>query len=110
HYGLLWWVTGYIWKGDQITSVLIFFIGVLPSFPLYMFLYGLFGGWDEATLAELRDAAALTGGVRWLARWGIYAPTALGAHISPLNGRFPITIRAAAMEEARLLTEEKVKL
>ncbi len=110
HYGLLWWVTGYIWKGDQITSVLIFFIGVLPSFPVYMFLYGLFGGWDEATLAELRDAAALTGGVRWLARWGIYAPTALGAHISPLNGRFPITIRAAAMEEARLLTEEKVKL
>ncbi|MDO9131154.1 MAG: hypothetical protein Q7U34_14935, partial [Anaerolineales bacterium] len=110
HYGLLWWVTGYIWKGDQITSVLIFFIGVLPSFPVYMFLYGLFGGWDEATLAELRDAAALTGGMRWLARWGIYAPTALGAHISPLNGRFPITIRAAAMEEARLLTEEKVKL
>lgn len=110
HYGLLWWVTGYIWKGDQITSVLIFFIGVLPSFPLYMFLYGLFGGWDEATLAELRDAAALTGGVRGLARWGIYAPTALGARISPLNGRFPITIRAAAMEEARLLTEEKVKL
>ncbi|MBU2610779.1 MAG: hypothetical protein KJ606_07530, partial [Chloroflexi bacterium] len=110
HYGLLWWVTGYIWKGDQITSVLIFFIGVLPSFPVYMFLYGLFGGWDEATLAELGEAAALTGGVRGLARWGIYAPTALGARISPLNGRFPITIRAAAMEEARMLTEEKVKL
>ncbi len=110
HYGLLWWVTGYIWKGDQITSVLIFFIGVLPSFPVYMFLYGLFGGWDKDTLAELEEAAALTGGMRWLARWGIYAPTALGARLSPLHGRFTITIRAAAMEEARLLTEEKVKL
>ncbi len=75
-----------------------------------MFLYGLFGGWDTDTLAELQDAVSLTGSVRWLTRWGIYEPTALGARISPLNNRFPITNRAAAMEEARKLTEEKVKL
>jgi hypothetical protein len=40
----------------------------------------------------------------------MYEPTALGARLSPLHGRFPITNRLAAMEEARALTEEKVKL
>ena len=110
HYFVLSVITSFIWKGDQLTSVLIFFIGILPSFPLYMFLYGLFGGWDNETLAELKEAVALTGSVRWLTRWGMYEPTALGARISPLNNRFPITNRAEAMREAKALTEEKVKL
>jgi hypothetical protein len=89
---------------------LIFLIGILPSFPLYMFFYGFFGGWDEATLAELKDAVDLTGSVRWLLRWGMYEPTRLGGRISPLNNRFPITNRSEAMREARALTEEKVRL
>jgi hypothetical protein len=110
HYGILWVISSFIWKGDQVTSVLIFLIGILPSFPLYMFLYGLFGGWDEATLNELKEAVELTGALRGLTRWGMYEPTALGARISPLNGRFPITNREEAMKEARALTEEKVKL
>ena len=103
-------MSNFIWKGDQITSVLIFFIGILPSFPLYIFFYGLFGGWDIATINELKDAVALTGNVRGLARWGFYEPTMLGARLSPLNGKFPITIRAEAMEEAKQLTQAKVKL
>jgi hypothetical protein len=53
---------------------------------------------------------ALTGSVRGLTRWGIYEPTALGASLSPLHGLFPITNRQEAMEEARQLTAEKVKL
>jgi O-antigen/teichoic acid export membrane protein len=110
HYVILSLINGFLWQGDQITSVLIFLIGILPSFPLFMFLYGLFGGWDKDTLDELKDAVALTGGMRWLTRWGMYEPTALGARVSPLNGRFPITNRVAAMEEARMLTKEKVKL
>jgi O-antigen/teichoic acid export membrane protein len=110
HFGVLWELNNLLWKGDQITSVLIFFIGILPSFPLFMFFYGLFGGWDRDTLAELKDAVALSGSVSWLTRWGMYEPTAMGARISPLNNRFPITNRPAAMIEARLLTEEKVKL
>jgi O-antigen/teichoic acid export membrane protein len=109
HYALLRWLTGFIWKDDQITSVLIFFIGILPSFPVYMFLYGFFGGWDHATLKELKDAVELTGAIRPLA-WVIWASTALGAHISPLHNRFPITIRDAAVKEAEALTREKVKL
>ena len=110
HYGVLWLVTALVWKGDPLTSVLIFLIGILPSFPLYMFFYGLFGGWDSETLAELGQAVNLTGPVRWLTYWGIFAPTAAGANFSPLNGRFPISIRPAAMQEASDLTREKVKL
>jgi O-antigen/teichoic acid export membrane protein len=109
HYAFLRWLTGLIWKDDQITSVLIFFIGILPSFPIYMFFYGFFGGWDDATLNELKDAVELTGALRPLA-WVVWASTALGAHISPLNNRFPITIRDAALKEAEALTNEKVKL
>jgi hypothetical protein len=110
HYGILMLINGFIWKGDQITSVLIFFIGILPSFPVYMFLYGLFGGWDRDTLEELKSAVALSGTLHGLTRWGMYEPTALGARLSPLNNRFPITNRAAAMEEAQALTAEKVRL
>jgi hypothetical protein len=110
HFGILSLVNGLLWKGDQITSVLIFFIGILPSFPLYMFFYGLFGGWDKDTLEELKSAVSLSGSVKGLTRWGMYEPTALGARLSPLNGRFPITNRAAAMDEAKSLTAEKVRL
>ena len=81
HYGILWFINGFIWKGDQITSVLIFLIGILPSFPLYMFLYGLFGGWDKDTLEELKSAVVLSGALRGVTRWGMYEPTAL-AHAS----------------------------
>jgi O-antigen/teichoic acid export membrane protein len=109
HYLVLRWLTGLIWQGDQITSVLIFFIGILPSFPLFAFFYALFGGWDEETLAEVRHAVNLTGFVRPLA-WLFWGASALGARLSPLHGRFPITIRPTALEEARALTEERVKL
>ncbi len=110
HYGVLWLICGFIWKGDQITSVLIFLIGILPSFPLYMFFYGLFGGWDADTLEELKSAVSITGTLRGLTRWGVYEPTALGARLSPLNNRFPITNRPDAMLEAKALTDERVKL
>jgi len=110
HYGVLSVLSNLIWQGDQITSVLIFTIGILPSFPLFMLLYGLFGGWDRDTLLELKDAVELTGPVHWLARWGMYEPTALGARLSPLNNRFPIDNRPQAMLEAQALTREKVKL
>jgi O-antigen/teichoic acid export membrane protein len=110
HFGILNWLTGFIWKGDQISSVVIFLIGILPSFPIYMFLYGFFGGWDAGTLTELRESILLTGSVRGITNWGFYKPTALGARLSPINNRFPITIRDNAMEEARQLTAEKVKL
>ena len=109
HFGILRWLTGFIWQGDQMSSVLIFFIGILPSYPVYMFLYGLVGGWDDDTLEELHKAAALTGFAKPLA-WTIWASTALGARLSPFHNRFPISIRAAAIHQAKELMAERVSL
>jgi O-antigen/teichoic acid export membrane protein len=109
HYVVLRWLGGLLWQREQITSVLIFFIGILPSFPLFAFFYGLFGGWDDDTLAELRRAVDLSGFMRPLS-WLFWRATAFGAHLSPLHGRFPIDIRAAAVEEAKSLTKERVRL
>lgn len=109
HYAVLRWLTGLLWQGDQVSSVLIFFIGILPSFPLFAFFYGLFGGWDDETLAEVRAAVALTAFVRPLA-WLFWAASAVGSRLSPLHGRFPIGIRSAALAEAHSLTQERVKL
>jgi O-antigen/teichoic acid export membrane protein len=60
HYAVLRWLGGLLWRGDQVTSVLILFIGILPSFPLFAFFYAFFGGWDAETLDELRRAVPLT--------------------------------------------------
>jgi O-antigen/teichoic acid export membrane protein len=109
HYLFLRWLCGLIWQGDQITSVLIFFIGILPSFPLFAFLYGLFGGWDDETLAELRQSVELANFMRPLA-WLFWRCTQWGAALSPLHGRFPITLRSQAILEARDLTEDRVSL
>ncbi|MGB8645850.1 MAG: hypothetical protein WCF84_11480 [Anaerolineae bacterium] len=109
HYLFIRWVGGLIWQGDQVTSVVIFLIGILPSYPLFAFLYALFGGWDEGTLEELKRAAGLTGFIRPFA-WTFWFFSSLGARVSPLHGRFPIDIRAAALAEAQSLTAERTPL
>lgn len=109
HYAVLRWVGGLIWRGDQITSILILTIAILPSYPLFAFFYGLFGGWDDATLDEVRRAADLSTFIKPFA-WLFWKSTAIGAHISPLHNRFPITNRQAALDEAISLTQERVSL
>jgi O-antigen/teichoic acid export membrane protein len=109
NYVWLRWLTGVIWKGDEITSMLIFLIALLPSYPVYSFFYGLFGGWDDATLAEFALGAELSSFMRPLTRL-FHRSSALGARISPLHNRFPIRIRAEAMLEAESLTNERVSL
>ena len=109
HYGLLRWITGLIWQGDQVTSILIFLFGILFSYPLFAFLYGLYGGWDDGTLEELHEAVPLSSFMRPLSQL-FWAASVQGARLSPLHGRFPIDIRPAALEEARILTQEKVKI
>jgi hypothetical protein len=110
HYLFMTGLAQLIWQKDEITSILLFLVGILPSLPFYLFFYALFGGWDDATLAELKDAVALTGFLRGFANVMFYLPSKWGARLSPLHNRFPITNREAAMVEARSLTEEKVKL
>lgn len=108
-YLLLRWVTGLVWQDDPVTSIVILLIGLLFSYPVYTFLYGLFGGWDDATLAEMKRASDMMPFVRFMG-WLFWRPSALGASISPLHNRFPISNRAEAMDEAAALTQEKVHL
>jgi O-antigen/teichoic acid export membrane protein len=94
---------------NQITAVILFIVALLPSLPVFCFFSGLFGGWDDAGLAELRRAAGLSSLGKPMA-WLIYQASALGALLSPLHGRFPLDMYEEARVEARDLTGEKVPL
>jgi hypothetical protein len=109
HYLVVRGLTGLIWQGDELTSVLILVAALIPSFPLYAFLYGLAGGWDADTLAVFDRGSRLASFLTPLTRL-VYRSTALGARLSPLHGRFPFAIHAAAMAEAESLTRERVSL
>ena len=98
-----------LWKGDQMTSILLFFLAILPAYPIYAFLYAFFGGWEDDTLAEVRRAAELSSFMKPLARL-FWAASRLGARVSPLHGRFKMPIRAEALAEAASLTQERVSL
>ncbi|MCU0521610.1 MAG: hypothetical protein MUF84_13055 [Anaerolineae bacterium] len=109
HYVWLRWVTGFIWQGDEVTSLIILLVSLVASYPVYAFLYGLFGGWDDNTLGEFGRGTNLASFMRPMARL-FYHASRLGARVSPLHDRFPITIYDEARREAEALTEEKVAL
>jgi O-antigen/teichoic acid export membrane protein len=94
---------------NQIASVLLFFVALLPSLPVFCFFYGLFGGWDNAGLAELRRAAGMSNLGKPIA-WLIYYTSRLGGWLSPLHGRFPIDLYESAQSEALDLTEGRAPL
>jgi O-antigen/teichoic acid export membrane protein len=99
-----------VWQGDDISSIVLFFIGLLPAMPVFFFFYALAGGWDDAGLEEIAEASQMSGFLRPVVKIVFTFPSRWGARLSPLHGRFPIKMRPLAMEEARLLTEERVKL
>lgn len=109
HFFVIRWISGLIWQGDQVTSIIILTIAILPSYPLYAFLYGLFGGWDDATLEEVHRAVDISTIMKPFA-WLFWKSTGLGARLSPIHGRFPISIRQSAQEEAESLVHERVSL
>ncbi len=109
HYVVLRWLTGLIWQGDQVTSVLIMFVGILLSFPLFAFFYALYGGWNDAALDELRRGSELAGPMRPLALL-FWRASGLGARLSPLHGRWGVRIQSAAEDEAAGLMAERVEL
>ncbi len=109
HYAVLRWVTGLIWQGDQVTSVVIMFVGILLSFPLFAFFYGLYGGWNDAALGELHKGSELAGFMRPLALL-FWRASRLGARVSPLHGRGGVSIQPAAEADAAGLMAERVDL
>jgi hypothetical protein len=78
--------------------------------PVFFFFYALAGGWDDAGLEETVEAYQMVGFLRPVVNTVFVLPSKWGAKISPLHNRFPITMRPEAMAEAKLLTEERVKL
>jgi O-antigen/teichoic acid export membrane protein len=110
HYLFLSLIAKFVWTGDDISSIVLFFIGLLPSMPFFFFFYALAGGWDKAGLDEVTEASQMTGFLRPVVNIVFVLPSKWGAKLSPLHNRFPITMRESAMAEAKLLTEQKVKL
>ena len=103
-------IAKFVWQGDDISSIILFFIGLVPAMPVFFFFYALAGGWDNAGLDEVDEASQMTGFLRPVVKVIFSTPSRWGAKLSPLHNRFPIKMRPAAMEEARSLTAERVKL
>ncbi|MBV6395770.1 MAG: hypothetical protein HFACDABA_01352 [Anaerolineales bacterium] len=110
HYLFLSAIAQFVWQKDEISSVILFFIGLLPAMPVFFFFYALAGGWDDEGLEEVVEASRLTGFLYQVVRVVFVVPSQWGAKLSPLHNRFPITVRDEALAEAQALTEAKVKL
>ncbi len=108
-YGVIELICQLIWARDIITSVLILLIATLPGLYIFAFFAGLLGTFDDNTLTEFGKAARLAGALKFLTV-PLYKLTAIGARVSPLHGKFPITIYSEAAREAEQLTAEKEKL
>ena len=110
YYVFLDFMAKLIWQGDEITSIVLFFLALVPFMPVFFFFYAIAGGWDTAGLEEVDEASQMSGLMRPVVNLLFIIPSKWGARISPLHNRFPITMRDLATAEARSLTEEKVKL
>ena len=110
HYLFLSLIAKFVWQGDEISSVAMFFIGLLPAMPVFFFFYALAGGWDDAGLDKIAEASQMTGFLRPIVYVIFTLPSRWGAKLSPLHNRFPIKMRDSAMAEAQALTESRVKL
>jgi hypothetical protein len=102
-------IAKYVWQGDEITSVVLFLIGLVPAVPIFFFFYVLAGGWDNAVLDEVAEASRMTGFLRLVVRVVFEIPSRWGAILSPLHNCFPIKMREIAMLEAQALTEQRDK-
>jgi O-antigen/teichoic acid export membrane protein len=94
--GLLTWMCGIgYWKLPNPWVEICFSINVLLAFPLTFFFNGLFGGWDDAGLEELRNAGRMAGIMQYPASLLIRFASA-GKALTPLRqlGRIPTRFEA----------------
>jgi O-antigen/teichoic acid export membrane protein len=98
-----------IWQGEIITSVIILLLGTFPMIYIYSFIMGFLGAFDNNTLAEYKRAAYMAKGVGLLTRF-MYWVTEKGVTLSPIHGKFAISIYDEAAAEAEILTDEKKRL
>jgi O-antigen/teichoic acid export membrane protein len=76
------------------------------AFPIFTGLTAILGGWDRGSLTELDRAVQLCR-LSYPLSWLVLQLTRLGARISPLHGRFPVSIYTLAQEEAEALTHAR---
>jgi len=110
-YGVATVVTAALWTdtaGPADAAVLVAAL-VLIMTPIFYFMTGLLGGFDDNSLEEFQDALSLTRFTQFMGHL-FYRPTEWGARLSPLHGRFPLVNWEEAEEEAETLTAEKVAL
>jgi hypothetical protein len=100
-----------VWQGPGHAGSgwVVVLLSLVGSLPIYMFLSGLLG-WDDASLAEFRDAAELVpapfGAVARMA----HRVVQIGSSMSPLNNRFPGKLVKEAADDAAELTALKAEL
>jgi hypothetical protein len=100
-----------VWQGPgHVGSAwLVVLVSLLGSLPIYMLISGLLG-WDDASLAEFRDAAELVpspfGAIARMA----HAVVQFASKLSPLHDRFPGKLEEEAASEAAELTALKAEL
>lgn len=100
NFTLLWLTANSLHLSGRLAVILFFFGASLLSFFVCFFVCGLVGGMDCKFADELDRASQMTGPLRPLTRLFYFAARA-GWSLSPLHDRFPITIAAAAMEQAK---------
>ncbi|MEX2680645.1 MAG: hypothetical protein Q6373_003545 [Candidatus Sigynarchaeota archaeon] len=107
-YVILWALT-FIFTGWLILAE--FILAIFLFFYLYSFLCGFFGFYDDNTLAEFKKAASMVKKPISTLAYPLYKFAEWGCRASPrLHGRFPMDLYPAAMEEARELERDKLKL
>jgi O-antigen/teichoic acid export membrane protein len=105
-----------LWRGVALVGAFhgfwpvlaLFFVATPISLLGGFFLMGLAGGFDEAAIEELEQAASMSVTLRFAARWFVRVATA-GHRLSPLRNRFPVTIAEEAKAEAAELEEAAAK-
>ena len=111
NWGLLEGFAKLMWKGDLVTSIVLFFCSVLIFIAFYGFLLGFFGAWDENEMKELELAKLI--GHRGLNYYTtvIYYSAKLAYKIrSPFIGKSKIDLWEQAQEEMDELDRMKKKL
>lgn len=109
--GVLWLVWDVAFGPGIVAALVLFLVGMFLMEHVYAFFLGLFGGFDDQTMGELDRATGMVAGpvVSQLSRL-YYRMAAIGARVSPLHGRFPISVFDPAYGEAAELTAIKRKI
>ncbi len=103
-YALTFIFTGWLILAEFIIAVFLFFY-------VYSFLCGFLGFFDENTIGEFKKAANMVKKPISTLAYPLYKFAEWGCRASPrLHNRYPLDLFSSAMEEAKELEQEKVKL